>query len=110
MAKPISIVSNAAIWLIIIGSIVNLLNLALVGLLLFLGVVIFQIITLPLEFDASNKAKKMLFEYGMISKNEQQGVNEVLNAAAMTYVAAAAASVTQLLYFVIRLGIFGRRD
>lgn len=110
LAKPISIISNAAIWLIIIGSLINLLNLALIGVLLFLGVVIFQIITLPLEFDASNKAKKMLFEYGLISKNEQQGVNEVLNAAAMTYVAAAAASITQLLYFVIRLGLFGRRD
>lgn len=110
LAKPISIISNASIWLIIIGSIIGLLNLAIVGLVLFLGVVIFQIITLPLEFDASNKAKKMLFEYGLISKNEQEGVNSVLNAAAMTYVAAAAASVTQLLYFAVRLGIFGRRD
>ena len=83
---------------------------AIVGFFLFLGVVLFQIITLPLEFDASNKAKKMLFEYGLISKNEKQGVNDVLNSAAMTYVAAAAASITQLLYFAIRLGLFGRSD
>jgi Zn-dependent membrane protease YugP len=109
-AKPISIISNAALWMIFIGFIINILNLALIGVILFLGFVIFQIITLPLEFDASNRAKKMLFEYGLISKNEQEGVNEVLNAAAMTYVAAAAVSVTQLLYFLVRLGIFGRRD
>ncbi len=110
LARPASIMSNAAIWLIIIGSIMQFFQLAIVGLFLFLGVVIFQIITLPLEFDASNKAKKMLFEYGLISNNEKQGVNAVLNSAAMTYVAAAAASITQLLYFALRLGLFGRRN
>jgi uncharacterized protein len=110
LARPASIMSNAAIWLIIIGSIMQFFQLAIVGLFLFLGVVIFQIITLPLEFDASNKAKKMLFEYGLISNNEKQGVNTVLNSAAMTYVAAAAASITQLLYFALRLGLFGRRN
>ena len=110
LARPISIISNAALWLLIIGSIMHFFQLALVGFFLFLGVVFFQIITLPLEFDASNKAKKMLFEYGLISANEKQGVNDILNSAAMTYVAAAAASITQLLYFALRLGLFGRRD
>ena len=110
LARPMSIISNAALWLLIIGSIIQFFQLALIGFFLFLGVVFFQIITLPLEFDASNKAKKMLFEYGLISNNERQGVNDVLNSAAMTYVAAAAASITQLLYFAIRLGLFGRRD
>ncbi|MBN2544987.1 MAG: zinc metallopeptidase [Spirochaetes bacterium] len=110
LARPISLVSNAAIFLIIIGSFLSLF-LAQIGLFFFLGVVVFQIITLPLEFNASNRAKKLLFEYNIVNREELNGVNAVLNSAALTYVAAAAAAVTQLLYFAIRLGLLGgRRD
>jgi uncharacterized protein len=110
-ARPMPIISNAATWLIIIGFLMSMFTLAKIGFWFFLIAVIFQIITLPLEFDASNRAKKLLFEYGMVTEDEQKGVKTVLDSAAMTYVAAALASLTQLLYFAIRLGLFGgRRD
>ena len=60
-------------------------------------------------FDASNRAKKLLSDYGIINIAEKKGVSAVLNSAALTYVAAAAASVTQLIYFAIRLGLLGGR-
>jgi Zn-dependent membrane protease YugP len=84
--------------------------LAELGFFIFLGVVVFQIITLPLEFDASRRAKQMLVQYGIISPEERSGVSAVLTSAALTYVAAAVASVTQLLYFALRLGFLGRRS
>ena len=111
LAKPAAIFSNASIFLIIIGSILQMFMLAKLGLLFFLCVVIFQIITLPLEFNASNRAKELLFDYGLINHDERNGVSSVLTSAALTYVAAAAAAITQLLYFALRLGFFGgRRD
>lgn len=112
MARPAAISSNLAIFLILIGSFISMFKfLAIFGLILFLGVVIFQIITLPLEFNASNRAKKLLAEYGLVTADELKGVSAVLNSAAMTYVAAAAAALVQLLYFAIRLGLLGgRRD
>ena len=103
LARPASIMSNAAMILIFAGFIFSLF-LAKIGVFIFLGVVIFQIITLPLEFDASNKAKTLLHSYGLITDVEKKGVNAVLNSAALTYVAAAAAAVTQLIYFALRLG------
>lgn len=109
LAKPTAIISNASIFLIIIGFILQMFMLAKIGLLFFLCVVIFQIITLPLEFNASSRAKELLFNYGLINHDERNGVSSVLTSAALTYVAAAAAAVTQLLYFAFRLGLFGGR-
>ena len=87
------------------------LQIARFGVLAFGVVVLFQLVTLPVEFDASNRAKKQLMSLGIIqSQQEAGGVAAVLNAAALTYVAAAAASLAQLLYFAMRLGLFGRRD
>jgi Zn-dependent membrane protease YugP len=106
---PASFISNAAIWLILAGAFLSL-TLAQAGVFLFAGVVLFQIITLPLEFNASKQAKKQLFAEGFITEKEKHGINAVLNSAAMTYVAAAIASVAQLLYFAIRLGLLSRRD
>ena len=63
-----------------------------------------------MEFDASRRAKKLLVEYGIADRKDYSGVASVLNAAAMTYVAAAASSISQLLYYAIRLGLFSRRD
>jgi Zn-dependent membrane protease YugP len=106
MAVPATFMSNAAIFLIFIGFFVSLF-LAKLGFFLFLGVVLFQILTLPLEFDASRRAKDLLLKYGVITAGERRGVSAVLNSAALTYVAAAAASITQLLYFALIL--FGGR-
>jgi uncharacterized protein len=107
-AKPAALSSNAAIWLIVIGFLLNLYNLAMIGFWFFVFVVVFQIITLPVEFNASTRAKEFLYKYGVVStEQERAGVSAVLDSAALTYVAAAAASLAQLLYFAIRLGLLG---
>jgi Zn-dependent membrane protease YugP len=106
LAIPASFMSNTAIFLIFIGIFFSLF-LAKLGFFIFIGVVLFQIITLPLEFDASRRAKQELVKYNLITPGERAGVSAVLNSAALTYVAAAAASITQLLYFALVL--FGGR-
>lgn len=81
---------------------------AWIGVALFGLTVLFTLITLPVEFDASRRAKKLLTSSGTIVGNEIEGVNKVLDAAALTYVAAAVAAVGQLLYYVLLLS-GGRR-
>jgi hypothetical protein len=108
---PIAKIGSSLSWIIIIaGFIFGALGLVKVGIVLFSAVVIFQLITLPVEFNASSRAKEMLASYGLVSRGELQGVSRVLSAAAMTYVAAAASSVVTLLYFLIRAGLLGNRD
>ena len=68
--------------------------------------VVFTLVTLPVEFDASKRAKKLLTSSGILVGSEIEGVNKVLDAAALTYVAAAVAAIGQLLYY---LTILGRR-
>jgi uncharacterized protein len=85
-------------------------NLVLLGILLFSAAVIFQLITLPVEFDASKRAVAVLRTFGGVTTVELEGVRKVLTAAAMTYVAAAAAAVLQLLYFLLRAGLLRRSD
>ena len=64
-------------------------NLVLVGAVLFSAVLLFQVVTLPVEFNASNRAKALIMEHGIITAQEREGMDRVLNAAALTYVAAA---------------------
>ena len=86
-------------------------NMVLVGAVLFSAVLLFQIVTLPVEFNASSRAKQLVLEYGIISPNEREGVDRVLNAAALTYVAAAVSTLLTLVYFLLRAGLLGgRRD
>lgn len=80
------------------------------GVLLFLAVVVFALVTLPVELDASHRAKELLKKYSVASSSEMDGVNTVLNAAALTYVAAAAQAISQLLYYVFLLSGLSRRD
>ena len=71
----------------------------------------FQVANLPVEFNASTRAKGMLQELGLISgPAEYHAVSSVLSAAAMTYVAATISALVQLLYFALRLGLLGGRD
>ena len=72
-----------------------------IAIVVFTIIAFFQLITLPVEFDASRRAKVQLIRLGLIRENEQAGVSKVLNAAAMTYVAALVTSVLQLLQFVM---------
>lgn len=82
-------------------------NLAVLGLVLFSLTAIFALVTLPVEFDASNRARKELMAMGILSPQEMAGVNKTLNAAALTYVAAAVAAIGQVLYYALLL--FGAR-
>jgi Zn-dependent membrane protease YugP len=71
-----------------------------VAILIFTVISLFQLITLPVEFDASRRAKERLFSLGIVQSDERRGVSKVLNAAALTYVAALVSSVLQLLQFI----------
>lgn len=82
-------------------------QIAVIGLVLFAMTAVFSIITLPVEFDASRRAKKELVAIGILSSGEMVGVKTTLNAAALTYVAAAVAAIGQVLYYAFLL--FGRR-
>ena len=102
--------SNLGYFVMLIGLIMSSTNMVLVGAVLFSAVLLFQVVTLPVEFDASKRAKVMLVEHGIISGPEREGVDRVLNAAALTYVAAAVSSLMTLLYFLFRAGLLGGRD
>ncbi len=99
-------------WIMIFaGLILQIANLAWLGVLVFSGGALFALATLPVELNASARAKRLLAETGIIAgADEQRGVNNVLNAAAFTYVAGLAAALLQLLYFVSLVsGMGGRR-
>jgi Zn-dependent membrane protease YugP len=99
-------------WILIfIGLFLRYTNLALLGVAVFSGGALFALATLPVELNASARAKRLLVETGLIrGPEEQHGVNNVLNAAALTYVAALITAVMQLFYFLsLVLGMGGRR-
>lgn len=100
--------SSLAPILFIIGLLLGFTSLSWVGVILFGLAVVFSLITLPVEFDASKRAKALLSRNGLLMTEEMKGVAKVLDAAALTYVAAAVAAIGQLLYYVMLLG--GRRD
>ena len=85
-------------------------GIVLLGALLFSVVLLFQIVTLPVEFDASSRAKRLAVEQGIVTAQERRGIERVLNAAALTYVAAAVSTLLTLLYFLLRAGLLGGRD
>lgn len=111
---PLANIGTSLSWLFIIAGLlfapgfrvagVSLLD---VGILLFLFAVVFQVLTLPVEFDASKRALVQLNQLGLVSPQEQTGAKRVLNAAALTYVAAAASAVLQLVRLLL---IRDRRD
>jgi Zn-dependent membrane protease YugP len=82
-------------------------NLATIGLLLFAATAVFSIITIPVELDASKRAKEMLTRIGVLNSGEMVGVNSVLDAAALTYVAGAVQVLSTVLYYALLL--FGGR-
>jgi uncharacterized protein len=109
MVPAVNIGTSLGYIFIMIGLLLEFGNLAWMGVLFFSAGAIFSIATLPVELNASKRARKMLQSGGMIAtKKEKRGVNQVLNAAALTYVAAIASSLLQLLYFASLAG-GGRR-
>ncbi|MDL4840818.1 zinc metallopeptidase [Aquibacillus rhizosphaerae] len=87
--------------LIIAGALLDLMNLVLIGVIFMAFAVLFQLVTLPVEFDASNRAMGQLVSSGVIRNNEERQTKKVLNAAALTYVAAAMVAVAELIRFVL---------
>lgn len=100
--------STLAPWILLAGLLLNFTTLAWVGVALFAAAVVFSLVTLPVELDASRRAKKLLVSSGVLVGDEVKGVDKVLDAAALTYVAAAVAAIGQLVYYVLLLS-GGRR-
>jgi hypothetical protein len=110
MVPAVNIGSYLGWILIIIGIIFRQTNLSWLGVLVFSGGALFALATLPVEFNASARAKQLLTDTGMIvGEDERRGVNNVLNAASLTYIAGLFAAVMQLLYFVSLVGGVGGR-
>lgn len=104
--------SNLAWIVFVAGLFLQMTGLIVVGMALFSAVVLFQLVNLPVEFDASRRARIALEMTGLVSGDEDRQVGKVLNAAAMTYVAATLTSVLTLVYFLLKSGLLGgsRRD
>ncbi|WP_223069606.1 zinc metallopeptidase [Paenibacillus caui] len=97
----VNIASGIAPFLLLAGFFFQSFNLLGLGILFFSVAVAFQLITLPVEFNASNRARRIMLEQGYVSPNEEKQVGKVLNAAALTYVAAALVSVLELLRYIL---------
>lgn len=103
---PVANFGSGASWFVILAGIIfSIPSLVTAGIVLFSAAVLFQIVTLPVEFNASGRALRILQETGILGHNEGRDAGKVLRAAALTYVAAAAASILQLLRLIL---LFGR--
>ncbi|SES80282.1 hypothetical protein SAMN05216389_102237 [Oceanobacillus limi] len=101
LAPAANLGSNMSFILILAGIIMGAMNLVLFGIIFMSVAVLFQLVTLPVEFDASNRAMGQMVSAGIIRNNEERETKKVLNAAAMTYVAAALVAVAELLRFIL---------
>ena len=110
LVPAVNIGSNLGWILIMIGIFLQISQLAWLGVFAFAAGAVFAVATLPVEFDASSRAKRLLADSGIIAgEDEQRGVNAVLTAASLTYVAALVTAILQLFYFTGLAGGIGRR-
>lgn len=110
VVKPAMFGTNLGMYMVLGGLLLQLPALTWVGIVLFTAFVAFTLVTLPVEFNASNRAVAQLQSAGMIAPDEVAPTRKVLNAAALTYVAAAISAVMTLLYLLFRAGVLGGRD
>jgi len=110
MVPAANIGNHLSYILIMAGIFLGLTGLAKIGIILFTAAVAFSIVTLPVEWDATARAKRLMVSAGIVSGQEQVYAGRVLNAAFLTYVAAAVTAVLQLLYFLMRSGLLGGGD
>jgi uncharacterized protein len=101
MFPVVRFASGAAPFLLIAGFIFAAANLILAGVIFFAAAVAFQLVTLPVEFNASSRARNIMVAEGFITHEEERGVAKVLNAAALTYVAAALISLLELIKYIM---------
>ena len=105
---PVVNIGSKLSWpVIIVGLLIGHTNLIYLGIILFALTLLFQIVTLPVEFNASGRALRILNDSGMLYEDEVRGARRVLSAAAMTYITATVSTLLQLLRLVL---LFGRRD
>jgi len=97
----VNFASGVAPFLLLAGFLFGAFNLIGIGIIFFSAAVLFQLVTLPVEFNASNRARKIMLTQGFVTNEEERGVANVLNAAALTYVAAALISVLELLRYIL---------
>ena len=102
--------SNLAYVFLLLGSVMRSSGLILVGAGVFFFALLFALVTLPVEWNASARAKTAMVAAGIVSAQEQRQASAVLNAAFLTYVAAAVSAALTLLYFLVRAGVFRRND
>jgi len=102
--------SNFSYWVILAGFFLNNRVFILAGAVLFGAAVLFSIITLPVEWNASSRAKKLMVASGIVTERESLMAGKVLNAAFMTYLAAAVSAVLTLIYYLLRAGVLGGSD
>ncbi|MDD3694745.1 MAG: zinc metallopeptidase [Lentisphaeria bacterium] len=106
-----SLGSNLSYLVFFLGLFMGSMGLVKLGILMFAMAVLFTIVTLPVEWNASARAKQAMIDYGIVSHQEGAAAAAVLNAAFMTYVAAAISAILTLLYYLMRSGLLGgRRD
>lgn len=117
LVPVISVTSHLAMPLILLGFVLTSIGvyafgtLALqAGALLFAGICVFQLVTLPVEIDASRRALAAIEQNGLVTLEERDAARQVLDAAAWTYVAAAVSSLLTLVYFLVRAGLIGGRQ
>ncbi|AIQ68255.1 zinc metallopeptidase [Paenibacillus sonchi] len=108
MFPVVNIASGVAPFMLLAGFLFSSFNLIGLGIIFFSAAVAFQLVTLPVEFNASNRARQVMVEQGYIRNEEERGVAKVLNAAALTYVAAALVSLLELLRLITMF--LGNRD
>jgi Zn-dependent membrane protease YugP len=111
MIPVLNITSGLAPFLLMAGFALKMSGLLMLGLIFFSTVVLFHLVTLPVEFNASSRAKKIMIRQGFINGHEEEkGVRRVLGAAALTYVAGALVALLELLQYVVVLFFQDRRD
>jgi Zn-dependent membrane protease YugP len=111
MLVPTANIGSSIGYFVMIGGLIfSSANIVLLGAILFSAVLLFQVVTLPVEFDATARPKRWAVEHGIVSAQERQGMDKVLNAAALTYVAAAISTLLTLVYFLMRAGLLGGRN
>ena len=107
---PLAGIGSDFSWIIIVaGFVLHLMGLIYLGIAAFSLTVLFQLVNLPVEFDASRRARIALVDSGLVTPDEDVMVKKVLDAAALTYVAATLTSLLTLLYFLFRAGLLGGR-
>jgi len=108
---PVTNIGSSLSWIVLsAGLVLQSLSLVYTGIILFSTAVVFALVTLPVEWDASARARALMVQAGIVSPHEQVHASKVLNAAFLTYIAAAVSSILTLVYYLLRAGLLGRRE